>query len=132
MDNVVLMEVLHALKDRGKSIKYLLLRILDECVVSEAMLEEGGEGFRALGEDGAVLVQDGAEQIGVGEVGQGGHLGGQLLESVGLPGALVQEQDVVGLVAHQAERVEVVQVHQLAVAHHLISLYTPCYKLNKR
>ena len=56
MDNVVLMEVLHALEDGGKSIKYLLLRILDECVVSEAMLEEGGEGFRALGEDGAVLV----------------------------------------------------------------------------
>lgn len=133
MHNTILVKVFDAFDDGRKSIKYLLLRVLDYSVVSPALLDQGTQCFCPLGEDGPILIQNGTQQIGMGKLWESDDLGWELLKGIGLSGAFVKKEDIVGLVANQAEGVEIVQVHEFAVVHNcIISLYKDCDKLNKR
>lgn len=91
--------------------------ILEDFVVPAALVEEGGEGLGPFGEDSPIFIQDRPEQAWMGELGKSLNGFGQLMEGVGLSGSLFEEEDVTGLVADQAEGVEVVKVHELRVVH---------------
>lgn len=56
------------------------------------------------------------------EVGESDDLIWEFVEAERLPGSLIEQEDVVGLVSDKTEGVEVVEVHELGVIHDLISL----------
>ena len=89
MDNIFLMEVLDTLDDGSESIENFFLPVSDDFEVPSPVIEEWCEVFTALLEEGSILVEDGPEQIGVGEVRKCDDTLGELMERVRLAGVLV-------------------------------------------
>lgn len=84
-----------------------------------------------LQEDGSILVEDRPEEIGMRDIGMDSHNRRQLVIGIGESRTLIKEEYITGLIADKAERVEIVNMHDLGGVHGPNKFIKGCDKLNK-
>ncbi len=115
VDNPVFVQKHQTLHERGEGIKDLLLIEINDIMSPLSVLQLGFDGGEAAGVEQPVVVDDGSDEGGVGELGVEGGGGPGLEVLVGCFGVFMVEEDVVGFKADDCELLGVCSIVHLGI-----------------